>query len=320
MEPDSGATLSDDELRAVLRFDQAEVLERALDAGLDPRGWLNLDSYDAFLTVAIDSQSVGCVRLLLARNGDWCLGALFDPDWVPPLAVAVELGSDKILRLFLDFGLVERYPIDWLRVALQTIPIRSSFGLATLELLEKSCQREEGLQALVGSHSVRKTLAKKAIQQSKVEKDQSVALRWSELGERLQVGGNDLKTLISQVEELVGNGQYRGMNDLLDSLPPSLYPEVAGTALITLVPRDQWQLVEELIAKGADCTIQDSSGDTALMFAALRSNLKVIRLLIENGADVTARQKYSSQSRAIDFAQTPLIRRYLEKEAAKQPD
>ena len=318
MSQDSGQTLRDQDLRAALQADRVDLLEEALQAGLDPKGWLDLDSYDAFLTIAIESQSVGCVRLLLARDGDWCLEAAFDEDWTPPLAVAIESGTDEMLRLFVEAGVVDRYPVEWLRVALQTLPIRRPLDRATLDLLERAGQREEGLQALLDSPSVCRSLAQKAFLQSQAEKDQGIASRWSALAERLQKSDRSVEALVCEVQVLIHRGRYRRLEGFLGSLEPSSFAEVAGAALISLASRQEWKQVEGLISKGADCSIQDDSGQTALMLAAQASNLKAIRLLIDNGADVLARQKYSSQSSAIDFAQTRLIRRYLEKQATRQ--
>jgi ankyrin repeat protein len=74
---------------------------------------------------------------------------------------------------------------------------------------------------------------------------------------------------------------------------------------------------EELLAMGADCTGRLADGSTALMYASMGGNLALIRKLLANGADLYARQASSRRVTAIELARTPLVRRYLEKVAAR---
>jgi ankyrin repeat protein len=55
-------------------------------------------------------------------------------------------------------------------------------------------------------------------------------------------------------------------------------------------------VVRRLLTAGADVEAQDADGQTALMIAARSSVIEVARLLLENGADANARERWREQT------------------------
>lgn len=76
---------------------------------------------------------------------------------------------------------------------------------------------------------------------------------------------------------------------------PELDPNCRGKnnrpALMAYVWRDNKDRVEKLLARGADVTIQDNDGDTALHGAAQTGNVEIMRVLLDKGANVNAKNK-----------------------------
>lgn len=61
------------------------------------------------------------------------------------------------------------------------------------------------------------------------------------------------------------------------------------TALMQASYDGHIEIVQELLNKGAQVNAKDEHGDTALMVACAGGNIKVVRALLENGADVNAK-------------------------------
>ncbi len=76
---------------------------------------------------------------------------------------------------------------------------------------------------------------------------------------------------------------------------PDLDPNCRGKnnrpALMAYVWRDNKDRVEKLLARGADVTIQDADGDTALHGAAQTGNVEIMRVLLDKGANANAKNK-----------------------------
>src|SRR5258708_20417654 len=62
-------------------------------------------------------------------------------------------------------------------------------------------------------------------------------------------------------------------------------------ALITYVTLNQEKMVTELLQRGADVTLRDEDGDTALHCAVVSGNINVLRQLLAKGADPNAQNK-----------------------------
>lgn len=76
---------------------------------------------------------------------------------------------------------------------------------------------------------------------------------------------------------------------------PRLDPNARGLndrpALMAYVWRDNKERVEKLLAHGADVTLQDADGDTALHGAGQTGNVEIIRMLLDKGANPNAKNK-----------------------------
>lgn len=66
-------------------------------------------------------------------------------------------------------------------------------------------------------------------------------------------------------------------------------PAMLGNQLIAAARINNLDGVRMSIVAGADVNVRDNTGCTALMYAIQNDNLKMIILLIENGADVNAK-------------------------------
>ncbi|WP_379968635.1 ankyrin repeat domain-containing protein [Epilithonimonas sp. UC225_85] len=86
-----------------------------------------------------------------------------------------------------------------------------------------------------------------------------------------------------------------------------LSPE--GTALASLCINYNKELVEKLLAKKADPNIQDSQGNTPLLWAVKRNNIELISLLLKNKADINIKDSMgiSAFEYAIKSNNTELI-------------
>ncbi len=76
---------------------------------------------------------------------------------------------------------------------------------------------------------------------------------------------------------------------------PELDPNVGGLlgrpVLHAYVWRDNQKATERLLALGANVSLQDADGDTALHGAAETGNVEIIRMLLDKGANPNARNK-----------------------------
>lgn len=85
--------------------------------------------------------------------------------------------------------------------------------------------------------------------------------------------------------------------DVVDALlaSPRLDPNSRSLndrpALMAYVWRDSKDRVEKLLAHGADVTLQDADGDTALHGAAQTGNVEIVRMLLDKGANPNAKNK-----------------------------
>ena len=83
-----------------------------------------------------------------------------------------------------------------------------------------------------------------------------------------------------------------------------------GPTVLSLAARDgRTEVVELLIAKGADVNAKSESGRTPLIWASLYNRKKIVELLITKGADINA--KTNNGLTALDKATEPLPRNVL---------
>lgn len=86
-------------------------------------------------------------------------------------------------------------------------------------------------------------------------------------------------------------------DDVADTLisQPQLDANTRGkngvTALMIYVWRDRKEAAERLLNKGADVTLTDNDGDTALHGAAEVGNVEITKMLLAKGANVNAKNK-----------------------------
>ena len=103
----------------------------------------------------------------------------------------------------------------------------------------------------------------------------------AELNSRMRVAaGLGEKTTVAALLERGAdvNSRAPGTNQV----PPG------GTALMLAAARNHVEMVEFLLAKGADLNLTDQGGGTALIYASWKGNAEIVRVLLDHGADPAA--------------------------------
>lgn len=80
---------------------------------------------------------------------------------------------------------------------------------------------------------------------------------------------------------------------------------VSNTALLDAAFKDRYAKVEKALASGADVNSKDKAGRTALAWSVVNGNLKLLKLLVNKGADVHF--KGNDQSTLLHLALMPKI-------------
>jgi ankyrin repeat protein len=106
------------------------------------------------------------------------------------------------------------------------------------------------------------------------------------------------ENLNSEFRVAAGLGQLERVQVLLkqgaeiDSRAPSAGNVPAGgTALMLAAARDHIEVVKFLISKGANVNLADEGGGTALIYTVWKGNKEIVALLLEKGADIYARTR-----------------------------
>ena len=63
------------------------------------------------------------------------------------------------------------------------------------------------------------------------------------------------------------------------------------TALMLASDKGHLKVVKLLLEKGANANAQNNNGETALMVASEKGHLEIVKLLIEKGANINAQHK-----------------------------
>lgn len=132
--------------------------------------------------------------------------------------------------------------------------------------------------------------------------------------------GDPQKKLDKKLTEAATKGNVREVTRLIDAGAKIDQPDIDGPLFMAAYAGDSdahHQVVELLLAKGAQIDILNSVGCTPLMGAANRGNLGAVELLLEAGADPALKGRGRN---ALDWAMTsgsPDTIRRLQKEAPK---
>ena len=95
--------------------------------------------------------------------------------------------------------------------------------------------------------------------------------------------------------EAARNGNLAQVTHLLDlGIPPVDYTDLHGnTALMYAIEEGHADVVEKLLAHGADVNLQDKSGHTPLIWASMYGRADVVgRLLAKEGVAVNQRDRW----------------------------
>lgn len=118
----------------------------------------------------------------------------------------------------------------------------------------------------------------------------------------------------------VGYGalEFSASNEIWEYLKPKASSVDKDLALINFAMRGNVEQVKSLVAQGADINATDSTGWTALMFAARDGHFEVVKLLLANGANINA-TTHKGNINALYLAQTKEIAQILQEYGAKPP-
>ena len=136
-------------------------------------------------------------------------------------------------------------------------------------------------------------------------------------------------TLSSALPSAAEQEDVRRVKHLLaQSINPDTIDSNGWTALMWATRWTNWPLVQLAVVKGADVNFRDEDGDTPLINAVLHAthlsaDLRIIRLLLDRGADPTIRNRKGYSALSIATGEEPpqhgqpkvvrLLRRYMDK-------
>ena len=101
---------------------------------------------------------------------------------------------------------------------------------------------------------------------------------------------SDILLLISAIK----NGDFNTAKAFLESNPNldlDQRDNEGNNALITAYKMGHTEMVQLLLANGANINAQDKNGWTILMMAAYKGHTKIVRSLLANGANINAQNK-----------------------------
>ena len=109
----------------------------------------------------------------------------------------------------------------------------------------------------------------------------------------------------AQLERLVQGGNVRGVADLLSKkteLTNSALDDKSGTRAIHIACKNgDRDMIRELMKRNCFLNQKDSKGCTALMLAAAAGHDKIVKLIVDSGADV--RMKDKNDDTALEYAE-----------------
>ena len=109
----------------------------------------------------------------------------------------------------------------------------------------------------------------------------------------------------AQLERLVQGGNVRGVADLLSKkteLTNSALDDKSGTRAIHIACKNgDKDMIRELMKRNCFLNQKDSKGCTALMLAAAAGHDKIVKLIVDGGADV--RMKDRNDDTALEYAE-----------------
>jgi hypothetical protein len=109
----------------------------------------------------------------------------------------------------------------------------------------------------------------------------------------------------AQLERLVQGGNVRGVADLLSKkteLTNSALDDKSGTRAIHIACKNgDKDMIRELMKRNCFLNQKDSKGCTALMLAAAAGHDKIVKLIVDSGADV--RMKDKNDDTALEYAE-----------------
>ena len=109
----------------------------------------------------------------------------------------------------------------------------------------------------------------------------------------------------AQLERLVQGGNVRGVADLLSKkteLTNSALDDKSGTrAIHSACKNGDRDMIRELMKRNCFLNQKDSKGCTALMLAAAAGHDKIVKLIVDSGADV--RMKDKNDDTALEYAE-----------------
>jgi ankyrin repeat protein len=129
-------------------------------------------------------------------------------------------------------------------------------------------------------------------------------------------------TLTQNLHAAVANGKLELLRQVLETVPVDVQDERGRTALMQACRAGRAEIVELLLAAGAQVNATNHQGTTPLMYAKTAAmgngNLAVLRLLLAKGADINARDRAGRTALEYAVTNAAAVIEFLKSEGAQR--
>ena len=165
-------------------------------------------------------------------------------------------------------------------------------GIDNLSNLEYLIYRGANINAIDYFNDSALTKASWSSRNQLVSIDNSVIVTLVKNGANIDHRGRNLRTAVTNAAWV---GSYDILHSLVDSGADLTIPDIDGdTALILSVEKFDCPVIEKLLEKGAVLEHRGSQGQTALLNACVKNKVKNVVCLVENGADISVSDNFNN--------------------------
>jgi ankyrin repeat protein len=268
-----------------IRSDRSDIskiknlIKRGADINVADRGG------NTPLHVAADNDKADIIALLLeAEDIDINIKGRWGQT---PLHMAARRGNKQVIKLFLDRGFDVNAKGDNGETPLHIFLIINKHGLEEIVKLFLTRGADINAQSSFG------TPLYEAVSSHKVH---IVSLLLNDKNINVNLGGNENTMTPFELAEYL---KYKEIVDLF-----SRHSEALGLQLIDEIRSDRSDIskIEDLIKRGANSNVVDINGNTPLHVAVLSGNERAVKLLLDHGADIDA--KNNSETTPVELAKS----------------
>jgi uncharacterized protein len=318
------------ELEKALKTDDLSELNRRLEAGLDPnsvdtstqwsllalaakagsrrvveellaRGAIPEIGETSALVAAIETDQSAIVKRLLDAGASIGAGVTYhDEVFLPVVAAPHYAGLDVMRQVYAAEG-IGRVEMVWWEDALKAALKRRGIGHLRI-VAEALAPRLEVEGARELEATTLKATAKKLRAAARRQKDECERENLATLADALREAVDREKLELEETYDLLSEESWEVLRHRLTATPKERWRKVAGLQLVLAIRLEKAAYAAELIDRDPDPNVQDQSGIFALMHAARRGDLNMVRRLLALGADPLARETEKPFDSVIDWA------------------